>query len=255
MQNIANAKDERILKERIANSRGTICVPFETLHFLCSHPDDPYQIVKKALIKEFKKGCYRLNPSHYIPAIVNNDDLNYILGVLALSSEQLLAKEKPPSPLLRQGFRIQCLQGCHRVAAAKEALPPSERWWTVSLYSAGKAESSVHRPDLTDNALGAGPELRTALAEEYSSLISYSDSEIYTMICFCNKLTGKLALDASERWWSHLTPNKRRDLGGFFKHRELAADFEELLDLPGLWWGDWIGNLHEIIGMRCDEVS
>ena len=159
MQNITNTKDERILKERIANSRGTIYMPFKTLYFLCSYPDDQYQIIKKALIKEFKKGCYRLNPFYYIPAIVNNNNLNYILKVLALLSKQLLAKEKPPSPLLCQGFRIQCLQGCHRVAAAKEALPLSERWWTVSLYFAGKVKSSVYRLDLTDNVLGARPEL------------------------------------------------------------------------------------------------
>ncbi|OCK76193.1 hypothetical protein K432DRAFT_463895, partial [Lepidopterella palustris CBS 459.81] len=237
MQNIANAKDERIFKDLITNFRGTICVPLESLQCSCPYPSDPHEIVKNALKREFEKGCYRLRPSHHIPAIVDHNDLSYILGVLELSLEELLARKTPLRPVLRQGYHLQCLKGCDYIAAAKEVLPPSERWWTVDLYSED-----------------AGPELRTALIEEYSDPIRYSDSEIYTMIHFCkHQGRGKRGLAAEERWWSHLSPNKRTDLERFLKRKELAAAFEELLVLPGLWWGNWIGNLHNILAMRCDE--
>ncbi|KAF2181292.1 hypothetical protein K469DRAFT_590091, partial [Zopfia rhizophila CBS 207.26] len=236
MQSIANAKDERISKDRIKNLRGTICLPLETLRFTCSHPPDPHHIVKNALKEEFKKGCFRLPPSNHIPAIITHDDLSYILRELGLSTEELLTRDLPPKPLLCSEYRLECLQGCHRVAAAEEVLESSERWWTVDLYSED-----------------TGPELRTALIEEYSTPIKYSDSHIYTMICICRREGGVRGFAAEERWWSLLSPNKKKDLERFLKYQKLAAQFNDIHIIPGFWFGNWIGNLHEILAMRCDE--
>ncbi|OCK73850.1 hypothetical protein K432DRAFT_311912, partial [Lepidopterella palustris CBS 459.81] len=240
MQKIAIAEDRKIFADRSAYFRGRIRVQLQHLDFKEPSPRSKSESdrARDILATRFEKGgCYRLVPSHYIPAIVNQDALNLILQCLKLSAEELVdyAGKEPPEPTLPRDFRLRCLKGRIRTEACKIALPAADRWWNVDLY-------------LSD----AGTELRNALIEEYSGSINYSDSAIFNMICHYRRQGLERNKFAEKRWWLRLTPNKINDLKLFLNH-ELASAFNDLQAIPGLWTGNWIGVLHHVLALKCDE--
>ncbi|KFY22991.1 hypothetical protein V493_06178 [Pseudogymnoascus sp. VKM F-4281 (FW-2241)] len=89
------------------------------------------------------------------------------LHALEVSAEKLLTNSADPYPEVRLplGFQRRCLYGRHRVLAAREVLPPQERWWTVDIY-----------------LIDVNDELKKALIEEHSNEQLPSDSEIYCKI-------------------------------------------------------------------------
>ncbi|KAF2181260.1 hypothetical protein K469DRAFT_589451, partial [Zopfia rhizophila CBS 207.26] len=244
------AEDRKIFEDRSVNFRGTIRVRLEYLEFTYPNirSEDESQRVRDDLAFKFQEGgCYRLIPSHYIPAIVDRNTLSLILGSLSQSAEELVenAGKMPPEPKLPRDFRLECLQGRSRVKACEMSFPVAERWWTVNLY-------------LSE----AGTELRTALIEEYSGSSRHSDSEIYKMITYYRQQgTGRNKF-AEKRWWLRLSPNKMRDLKLFLNHgdtkkfggkRNLTNALNALLTIPNLWNGNWIGILHHALALKCDE--
>ena len=107
---------------------------------------------------------------------------------------------------------------------------------------------------LTSYRTGASPALLTALSEEYSDSVNFSDGEIYRRIRQY-KNEGEQSLNdrfAEKRLWARLTKSKRRDLKQFLKS-PLAAGFDVLRVIPGLWSGFRIG--HKFLALRCDEVD
>ena len=107
---------------------------------------------------------------------------------------------------------------------------------------------------LTSYPSGASPALLTALSEEYSDSINFSDGEIYRRICQY-RTEAEQSLNnrfAEKRLWARLTKSKRRDLKQFLKS-PLAAGFDALRVIPGLWCGFRIG--HKFLALRCDKVD
>jgi hypothetical protein len=242
-------EDKKIFKDLSANFRGTIRVRVEHLQFdrgdESRDHNPPYPRGEKEekeaigiLANDFKTGgCFRLQPLHYVSAIVNQDTLTFILNSLKLSAEELVKYPgEPPEPKLPRNFQLRYVCGHSRIEACKKVLPAFNRWWNVKLY------------------LDGGPELRSALVKEYSGSIRHSDSDIYKMICYFKRQGIGRDKFAEQRWWLQLTLNKMRDLKLFMKH-DIGKAFKVLLQaIPGLFTGNWIGILHHILALRCDEV-
>lgn len=94
------------------------------------------------LIRVFRvEGCKRLEEGNFVEAQVNRRDLD-----AALASENLTLPQHPPEdwrkfPFLRLRS-IDCLNGLHRVLAARKFLNKNDRWWIARLYTDGRAQPS-----------------------------------------------------------------------------------------------------------------
>jgi Protein of unknown function (DUF3723) len=129
------ALELKIANDKLAKFKGTARVSITHLDF--PHPtrqiDD--KIVKQ-LIRDFEgEGCIREEPSHRIPAVIDDSILEEALEKIPLTAEAFKAKvDDPPILKLRKGVKLECLHGQHRVLAAKEHLAASQWWWVVDLY-------------------------------------------------------------------------------------------------------------------------
>lgn len=114
------------------------------------------------------------------------------------------------------------------------------------------------REQVAHSATYTDPELRAILVEEYSSEEKPSDGEIYRKVRHYER-TGNVAF--KKRWKARLSDHGRRSLRQLLDHGdgELAAGFDGLLGIPGLWddkkRGMRLSTVHKMIGMRCDEVG
>ncbi|KAF1934756.1 hypothetical protein EJ02DRAFT_489096 [Clathrospora elynae] len=59
--------------------------------------------------------------------------------------------------------------------------------------------------------------------------------------------------EAQKRWWSRLEKSKPKDLRQLFRQPLLAAGFDALIDMPGLWAKLQLGALHRLLVLKCDE--
>jgi hypothetical protein len=100
--------------------------------------------------------------------------------------------------------------------------------------------------------LGASHELQTALAEQYENSANPPPGEVYYN--YKIRHNRKDELEAA-RWLVRLSPNQQYEVTLFLKHKSLPAAFDELLIIPGLWFGFRPAMLAEITAMKCDEVS
>lgn len=100
--------------------------------------------------------------------------------------------------------------------------------------------------------LDVNRELKTCLIEEYSNEEKPTDGEIYRKI---RQYHFQRNLSFERRWWTRLTPHRTKNLKQLFRHDELTAAFDALLDIPGLWDGMRISTLHKMMAIKCDEVS
>ena len=132
------AIEQRILNDKLAKFKGAARVMIEHLEF----PHPIRQIDKKTirqLVRDFDgEGCIREEPSHRIPVIMDNSILRAALEKISLTAETFRASADHP-PILELGgdVKVECLHGQHRVLAAKEHLPASQRWWVVEVYGTG----------------------------------------------------------------------------------------------------------------------
>lgn len=119
---------------------GTAQVNLEVLHFPWSQHREFNQKSLDKLKKCFKEGQCDRATRNRIPALIDQSELNGMLRESNLSAESLLKIGDNPHCKLKFPARYQltCLHGRHRIQAAREALPPRERWWIVDLYLAGK---------------------------------------------------------------------------------------------------------------------
>ncbi|KAF2178253.1 hypothetical protein K469DRAFT_599807, partial [Zopfia rhizophila CBS 207.26] len=201
---------------------------------------DPNEKAVSYLEDKFKKqGIFRLEPRHRIPAIIDVKVLEEAIEASPNTSSELLLEnpeEEPPDLQLPSGHLLDCLQGLHRVEAAKKILPPGGWWWSIDLY-----------------INGAGPALRTALSEEYSNSVNFSDGEIYLKIQEYKHDPGRHlgTIFAEKCLWTRLSKDKRKDLKRILKHKAFSAAFDALRVFPGLWVGFRID--HNFMPMKCDE--
>lgn len=100
--------------------------------------------------------------------------------------------------------------------------------------------------------LDVNSQLKTCLIEEYSNEEKPADGEIYRKI---RQYHFQRNLSFERRWWTRLTPHGSKNLKQLFRHDELTAAFDALLDIPGLWGGMRISTLHKMMAIRCEEVN
>ena len=106
---------------------------------------DPDNVAR--LLDLFQRGqCDRLDPDHYLSAVISDRLLHRALDRARLPVESLRATEPPWLPL-HGDERLVGIDGQHRYRAAREYFsdrPGQDRWWVVRLYDErGEQGSSV----------------------------------------------------------------------------------------------------------------
>ncbi|KAK3672623.1 hypothetical protein LTR78_007435 [Recurvomyces mirabilis] len=178
------------------------------------------------ILRIFKiEGCQRKDENHFLTGIVDGaEDLREALTSAPSAYEQL--------PVLPH-CRVECLNGLHRILAAREHLDQNDQWWIVRLYT-----SAFPRQE------------QTVLAEEYRNEQAFSDGEIFHKIRTYHHEGSKAA---EGRWWARLSQTKRKDLRQLLKDTRFADAFDALLPWPGLWATIRLGSLHRLLTLKCDE--
>lgn len=128
-----SSKDLLILEERARTYRG----PFKVSLGHISLEDTPHDTRQRdpknvtRLLESFAlEGCNKLQPENYISVLASGVDL---------PSQNILSKsylEEPSS--FAPKSNVVCLDGHHRIQAAREYLAGEDRWWVANVYSDGK---------------------------------------------------------------------------------------------------------------------
>ena len=133
--------DLQLFREKSRTFCGSVKVHIDKLQHE-TIPTNPRQLDEKnvaRLLKVFKdEQCLRLEPDHYISALVSRNTLPQVLrsgniGHLFLEEPQLFEPEHP----------LIYLHGRHRLEAAKKYLAANDKWWVVNLYADGKESFSI----------------------------------------------------------------------------------------------------------------
>jgi len=128
-----SSNDLLILKEKARTYRGSFKVPLDQISLEGTPHDtrqrDPKNVTR--LLESFAlEGCNKLQPENYISVLVNGADL---------PSQNILPNtysEEPPAFASKSS--VVCLDGHHRIQAAREYLAGEDRWWVAHVYSDGK---------------------------------------------------------------------------------------------------------------------
>jgi hypothetical protein len=137
----ASIVENQLYQDRGNCFRATVCVRFANLHFgdLCPQEANEKVVVKLRDVFAHE-GCLRLEPKNHIPAIISQANLDLAIHTTpgAIGASILAGHKKLPCELIfPDGVSIECLQGLHRVEAAKKMLPRRDWWWTIDLYLEG----------------------------------------------------------------------------------------------------------------------
>jgi hypothetical protein len=140
-QNQVEAIEKKLYEDRGSSYRGTARIRFAHLQFGDLCPRYPNEKITTHLKEKFSnEGCLRLEAKNHIPAIISQEILDVAIRASRnVSQESLIEnrKKQPPELRIPENVNIECLQGLHRVAAAKLVLPRRDWWWTVDLYLDG----------------------------------------------------------------------------------------------------------------------
>jgi hypothetical protein len=79
----------------------------------------------------------------------------------------------------------------------------------------------------------------------------FSDGAIYRKI---SMLKDQGAETQMNLWKARLSHSKQTCQKQLSKHDGYSSRLNALRDIPGLWDGLLLGNAHEILALRCDEV-
>ena len=258
-QDLVEIEERKTCNDRSANFRGTAAVALEVLDFDIEgsgdNGGDNGRDNEERLKSIFEnEGCWRLEPENRISAIIDQQSLDDAIQASPAGTTLATLLENPcgipPELRLPPNLRLKCLQGRSRVQAAKAFLSPKERSWAVDLYLEGIFPEAPQSIQILSQQLDASPELRTALAEQYSNAAKPSSGEIYRNI---RKYQGNIF--AEGRWRARLSSNQQKELKQFLSHGTFVRAFDALLAIPGLWFGFRISLLPKIIALKCDEVS
>jgi hypothetical protein len=95
-------------------------------------------------------------------------------------------------------------------------------------------------------------QFQTTRIEEHSNNEKLSDGEIYYKI---RQYERERNLCLKNQWKAQLSKHGQRNLQQLIDHEHLAAAFDDLLDIPGFRDGMRISTLHNMLSIKCDEVS
>ncbi|KAI3326657.1 hypothetical protein HD806DRAFT_532293 [Xylariaceae sp. AK1471] len=199
---------------------------------LCAFTYEPEQgraespAIVKRLSDLFRKT--RCRPSlweNHVKGRITSQTLEGILATLNFTQEQLHSTiYQGDYPLVHLKKEIICLDGRHRLAAARKVFG-DKVWWPVKLYSTPLGPSSFHQT-------------------------TYADGEIYRSLRLCQRANQDLL---AREWMVQLSPSKQAILRLLFKNTEIVEALDRLLPFPGVWDGLRIGNIHKYLALHFDE--
>ncbi|KAK4982611.1 hypothetical protein LTR50_007666 [Elasticomyces elasticus] len=179
------------------------------------------------------EGCRRYTEKNYITAVVDLPTLERALLDFDLQLDGLLQRCAPQDIPKLSCAKLRCLHGLHRVSAALQHLDENDRWWIVKLFT-----DDLPEPD------------SVKISEDYLNEQPYSDGEIFWKIRHYHQ-SGDDRVE--KKWWTRLSPTKRKDLTQLLKDERYAQAFDALLEWPGLWAPIKLGTLHRLSTLKCDE--
>ena len=95
----------------------------------------------KRLVGIFKlQGCVRENTANAISVLVERGALGNVRTQQGSPSSAVHSIIPTRLPYLNT--KVLCLQGKHRICAARKFLHHTNRWWTVKVFDAGKASQT-----------------------------------------------------------------------------------------------------------------
>ena len=131
MENITS-NDLQIFREKSRTFCGSFKIPLSKLKHE-DIPDNPRQLdprnVANLLEKFVLEDCNRLDPEHYVSALIRRADLPQ-------GSQTKDNPFKEPQHFDPQ-YPLLCVHGKHRLEAARQFLAGDEEWWVADLYSDG----------------------------------------------------------------------------------------------------------------------
>ena len=106
------------------------------------HRETERQNVSRLLGIFRTEGCKRSEAGNFVKAKVNRRQLD-----AAVASQNLHLPQQPPEdwrtiPIL-QLPSVDCLNGLHRVLAARQYLSKNDQWWIARLYTEGLAPCRI----------------------------------------------------------------------------------------------------------------
>lgn len=143
----ARVEDSKLEDERRRTFQGSARISLDVLHFQRhKHRDLDEKHVEYLKACFQKDRCRRLEVRNHIEAEIDQQILNDALHNSAVTAHELLTNQSCyPTLRFPSGFQLECLHGQHRIQAAREFLPPADKWWTVDLYTSSRRDSPLHR--------------------------------------------------------------------------------------------------------------
>ena len=74
---------------------------------------------------------------HFVEAVLDDKDVSAVKQSAAVLPSAPSALQLQTLPIL-QGYRLRCLNGWHRLQAARRCLNENDQWWVVKIYSRGE---------------------------------------------------------------------------------------------------------------------
>ena len=84
------------------------------------------------------EGCDNLDPKHRVKALIRDEDIGDILQASEMTVEEFMQYIDTPKTLSCGDRLFVCLEGRHRIKAARRFFNAEERWWAVDFYSFGQ---------------------------------------------------------------------------------------------------------------------
>ncbi|ETN44757.1 uncharacterized protein HMPREF1541_10427 [Cyphellophora europaea CBS 101466] len=182
-----------------------------------------------------KEGCRPEHIVNHALLSIDKSTLHEALKESGISPAALLVHGNSAYPVLRlpRGKKLMCLHGNHRIQAGKEHLSVRDQWWIVDLYLA-----DINR------------DVAQFLIEEYANEADPTDGEVY---CKIRKYHFERNLNFERRWWARLKGSRPRSLQRLLRHDEIRSAFDNLLDIPGQWYGMQLTTVNKMMGMNFEE--
>ncbi|KAM3563318.1 hypothetical protein ARSEF4850_002385 [Beauveria asiatica] len=238
------AVNQRIEEEKRAKFCGTASLRLSALEYRNPRRDGAGGSTRNidAIERMFRQenGCRKEDSRHHAKAVISPQMLEAALLNAGISGEKLMSDALPFYELeFDPGIQIECIEGHDRLAAADNVLYGSKTRWIVDLYS----------NDISDD-------LRLLLSDGFDYQKPPDDGTYYVTIRSFQGHHGEKNRYFENLWLGRLATNaNKRDLfDQLSTDKILCSSFDELLEIPALFGGFWLGSIHHLIRMKCPEL-
>ena len=139
----ADAQDRRRAEDAAQEFVGYVRVALADLDFSCCGPIIPANVDRLERVFHIE-GCVRLDPNHFLSGYLDVAAAEVRgLDIRSYVTSDPHAADLGTRQLLRR-VPVYCMQGLHRIEAARKQLPLDDQWWIIRLYRACKYSCDVH---------------------------------------------------------------------------------------------------------------